>query len=635
MRVFLVLLFFLVLSQNVSADFFKIWKCSTGKFENSSFIHINDNEWICREKNLTYQVYYWENETTIILKDIKNDFLIKLTESEISFKNNISEWRVIGEGEWISNLPSRLIVNKYNLKYGEELDVNISNDLKLAPNDKLVIKYQSENSQPKYFYALPIRIKPEKNCQIILSTTKFDFNQSITANINVDTNTYFPKSINYEPKSVCKGDLIKVTLPDGQLGINASWQITSNNDKLYKPIVTDKNEIVIQMSESVEFTLRAIVNNKPLENSLSFKVDVKEHSVTPLSILAEDIICKDKEVTLRIEGGSLGTGGRWIWIVDNVKHTTYSSYLFTKISSSTNVSVSAKGDCNQTNTVTRKILLYEDYLGLKYSKIYHLKGKGKKFTLYTIFPDSNNITYNWQKSGSRKVLSTSYKLENVKINENTEIRLLVTTPCGSQTLTFKDSNLLDLKSSSIQNTKPFPHSNKTSSHKDLKKQKEFNRIQAELSTGIGNRVGFAGINLNLNMNRILAVSAGVGLSTWGLKYNTEIKLFLRKPYQGGAIAFGWTHNSGIRDWETNMETTMSINEVVKLTLLPIDNIYGAIYWYKKGNDKFHPYFSVSYSYKLNDIFYFQTSGNPITQNSIETLNFIRPGGIGIAYGVAF
>jgi len=156
------------------------------------------------------------------------------------------------------------------------------------------------------------------------------------------------------------------------------------------------------------------------------------------------------------------------------------------------------------------------------------------------------------------------------------------------------------------------------------------------STGLNNNTGIIGLNLELPVSPNISIEAGAGIGSWGNKVYAGAKYYLRPHHLGWALGVGITHNSGLSDFTDNLSTIYGSTESVTLDLYPVTNMYFAAYRYWKlgqGANRF--FLELGYSVAFTNDKFDQTSGDPIDQNAINTMNLISPGGLIAAVGFSF
>ncbi len=149
------------------------------------------------------------------------------------------------------------------------------------------------------------------------------------------------------------------------------------------------------------------------------------------------------------------------------------------------------------------------------------------------------------------------------------------------------------------------------------------------STGINNNTGLVGVGIDVPVGQKLLLGAGAGISSWGDKIYIGGKYFLRPGHTGWAFGGGVTHNTGLKNFTTSLETVYGNTEDVQLNLNAQTNVFLAAYRYwnigRKRTNNF--YLELGWSVPLTGDRFDQTGGDPISDNSTATMNLLSPGGI--------
>lgn len=156
-----------------------------------------------------------------------------------------------------------------------------------------------------------------------------------------------------------------------------------------------------------------------------------------------------------------------------------------------------------------------------------------------------------------------------------------------------------------------------------------------LSTGINNMVGLLGVQAEIVANKNLTVGAGIGLSSWGTKWALNLQYYTQgwyKFYMKG----GYSINSGLEDFEVELELQNGSTDYVLMDLNPVGNILlTAGYAWKVGKrNKF--YVEGGYAIPLDTKDYYKLL-DPVelSSTSRQVLQILRPGGLVIALGINF
>jgi hypothetical protein len=158
-----------------------------------------------------------------------------------------------------------------------------------------------------------------------------------------------------------------------------------------------------------------------------------------------------------------------------------------------------------------------------------------------------------------------------------------------------------------------------------------------VSTGINNNTGLIGASVEVPVVKHLTVEGGFGISSWGSKLTASVRYYLKNNFKGWAFGAGLTHNSGLKNFQDNLETVYGTTESVTLDLHPRTNVFAAAYKYwRLGKRANRVYLELGYSVSVSGGNKFdQTSGTPISSNSENVINIISPGGPIVGFGFSF
>jgi len=157
-----------------------------------------------------------------------------------------------------------------------------------------------------------------------------------------------------------------------------------------------------------------------------------------------------------------------------------------------------------------------------------------------------------------------------------------------------------------------------------------------LSTGINNETGLLGFNIDIPVLSSLSIGAGAGLSSWGTKVYGEVRYYLAPCQRGWAFGAGITHNTGLSNFNTQMETISNTQEPVVLNLNPQSNAFIKVYrFWNLGRAKNRFYTAFGWSVPITTPSYDQLAGEPLSQNSINEMKILEPGGLVLSLGFSF
>jgi hypothetical protein len=171
--------------------------------------------------------------------------------------------------------------------------------------------------------------------------------------------------------------------------------------------------------------------------------------------------------------------------------------------------------------------------------------------------------------------------------------------------------------------------------KDKKKNSPCPKVYFGVSTGINNPNGILGFNFDIPIVNYVTVGAGVGVSSWGNKVYAEGRYYLRPCQQGFAFAGGITHNSGVSHFERKLETVDGKRQVT-VNLYQETNLYLAVYHFWKIGHRHNRFFvDAGYSVPLYNARYKQIDGPQLSDDGINEVKRIAPGGLMIGTGFSF
>ncbi len=161
-------------------------------------------------------------------------------------------------------------------------------------------------------------------------------------------------------------------------------------------------------------------------------------------------------------------------------------------------------------------------------------------------------------------------------------------------------------------------------------------IYLSTSTGINNATGVVGFSFDVPVAEYVSIDAGTGLSSWGNKLYIGGRYYLKSCHRGMAISAGITRNTGVTDFQSDMETIYKPSEPVTLRLYPKTNILFAVYRYVTLGKRYNRfYFGGGWSQNISGKQFKQFSGNQLSDNSTNMINMRSPGGPMITAGFSF
>ena len=175
----------------------------------------------------------------------------------------------------------------------------------------------------------------------------------------------------------------------------------------------------------------------------------------------------------------------------------------------------------------------------------------------------------------------------------------------------------------------------------IKTQKDIRKsrcpgLYLTISTGLNNNTGLIGGSLDLAVAKYVSIDAGVGIGSWGEKFALGAKYYLEPCHRGWAFGGGISYETGLNNYQNNMETIDGYTEPVVLNLLPQTNLFFAAYRYWNiGKRHSRCYIELGYSKSLTTNKWEQVGGTELSSNSVNVMNILSPGGIIVAAGFSF
>jgi len=156
------------------------------------------------------------------------------------------------------------------------------------------------------------------------------------------------------------------------------------------------------------------------------------------------------------------------------------------------------------------------------------------------------------------------------------------------------------------------------------------------STGLNNNLGMLGVGADLAFASQGSVDMGIGLGTWGQKAYIGGKYYMKPCHAGWAFGGGLTYATGNNNFKYNLETVYGTTQLVTLQLEPMANVFIAAYKYwSVGRRANRFYLELGWSHRLLLTTFTQTAGDPLSDNSVKTVNALSPGGLIIGTGFCF
>lgn len=170
---------------------------------------------------------------------------------------------------------------------------------------------------------------------------------------------------------------------------------------------------------------------------------------------------------------------------------------------------------------------------------------------------------------------------------------------------------------------------------NTKQQTKCPLIYIGVNSGIENPNGIVGVSVDIAPVKGFSAGAGVGLSSWGTKYFAEIRGYMGECHRQWAGGLGITHNTGLRGFNTDLETVAGTQEVT-LDLDPVTNVFFNFYrFWNLGKRMNRVYFSFGYSFRLDQDVYSVKSSYKLSQKSEDVMDRLAPGGLSLGVGFYF
>ena len=194
-----------------------------------------------------------------------------------------------------------------------------------------------------------------------------DITSCISLDVYIVSPSSDPTSLSISNDTLCSAGNVDFTVSGGSLGANAQWELFENSCG-GTPIATSANGTfsTVPVSSSATYYVNAngYCNTTNCSNA---NITFADPSLIAANILTTDtVICENGNVTLSIDGGSLGTLADWVWHDDTcggniIGQGTSISVIQT---STKTYSVRAEGYCNTTNCINTTIRTPSHYIEL-------------------------------------------------------------------------------------------------------------------------------------------------------------------------------------------------------------------------------------------------------------------------------
>jgi len=156
--------------------------------------------------------------------------------------------------------------------------------------------------------------------------------------------------------------------------------------------------------------------------------------------------------------------------------------------------------------------------------------------------------------------------------------------------------------------------------------------------GLNSNFGLVGWGFEGPISQKITAEGSVGLSTWGFKFHGEIKLYLKENYEGFSFGLGFGRNSGLSDFDLELETEPDKElQTVTMDLNPLNSINVSVcrVW-RLGKRRRHKFFIQSgFVARTSDRVYNVKSDHTLSPQSIYILKTLAPGGVTLGVGFCF
>lgn len=162
------------------------------------------------------------------------------------------------------------------------------------------------------------------------------------------------------------------------------------------------------------------------------------------------------------------------------------------------------------------------------------------------------------------------------------------------------------------------------------------KIFIGFSTGINNMIGILGPQIEIYVADKLFLGGGIGLSTWGTKFAVNLQYY-PKGWNKFYIKGGYSRNSGLENFQPEMELVSGETEFVAMDLKPVGNLlFTAGYAWKIGKrSKFYIEGGYALPVAADDYYELYDDSVQLSETSEKVLRIMRPGGLIIALGLNF
>ncbi|MCX6258818.1 MAG: hypothetical protein NTW49_13115 [Bacteroidia bacterium] len=153
-----------------------------------------------------------------------------------------------------------------------------------------------------------------------------------------------------------------------------------------------------------------------------------------------------------------------------------------------------------------------------------------------------------------------------------------------------------------------------------------------LGTGINCFTGMLGLRADLRAANKFIVGFGVGVGGWGSKISAAIS-FVPKDPKGMSYGLGFSHCSGLKDFETTLETTPDGKKNVKMDLNACNNVNAILGYHFPVAKKSQFVLEFGYSFPMEIDNYKILDNSVLTSNGKAVMSLMEPGGL--ILGISF
>jgi hypothetical protein len=146
-------------------------------------------------------------------------------------------------------------------------------------------------------------------------------------------------------------------------------------------------------------------------------------------------------------------------------------------------------------------------------------------------------------------------------------------------------------------------------------------------------VGLLGAQIDFVATEKLTLGGGLGISSWGYKYAVNLKFYPEGLYKY-YFKVGYSQNSGLEEFETELELESGATEPVMMDLKPVGNLFVTAGWAWKMGKRNRFFLEGGYAFPLNTDDYYQLYDDNVrlSEMSEQVLRIMRPGGLVVCLG---